>query len=573
MKKITLIILILMIPFALEAQFKGGGDMDAGMKMQEELEKKLGAQDILKGETLPAGNKVIPEKYLVGPGDYIAVQIMPYQPMETVLQITPDNSLIIPRIGQIQVSGKTLAEVADTLNHIITQRNSSAEVNVSLKIARLCLVTIDGNVIFPGTYSLPASYRVSTAIQFANQINTEKVSPQQIPALLNKQQNKRQRDRLYSNSGMANGAVYASRNIKVFHKDGSSQIADIERAIATNDVGYDPYIREGDNIEVPFEAMNYPLISISGEVMRPRVVVFKKGDMASALLKMGSGLTENADPGSAMLIQPDGSKLPLKIDSRMNLFGDDHALRPGSVIIVDALPQPEPVDQGVVSVTGEVGHPGVFLIENDQTRLKEIIELAGGFTDDAYLAGAYIIRRDDIQNQITDPRNQVLEKFQYSDLTMEDTSRFQIDILMREPLVSCDFVQLFEEGMDEFNVLLDDGDVIVVPAHPGKVFVFGQVNQPGYVEFRPEKSMQWYIDRAGGFAQGAEEDRARIIRGKTKVWVEGGEEIAVFDGDEIYVPRPPDIPINVETQKWGLYSGLIGSAAGLIGLLFTIFSR
>jgi protein involved in polysaccharide export with SLBB domain len=572
MKKV--IILLFFLGFSLPAfsQMKGGMDYDAGKNLEQEMRNQMSNQEIMKGESLPAGNQVDPAHYYLGPGDYIGIQIMPIQPVETIVSISPDNTILTPRFGIIDIEGKTLAEVRDTLSRIIKKRNKSAEINVSLKKARLCLISIEGNVVFPGTYSLPASYRVSTAIQFANQINTDKVSSQQIPALLNKQETERQRERLYSQSGVSYKTVYARRYIKVFHKDGKSQIADIEKAIAVDDVTLDPYIREGDNIQVPFESVQFPMVSISGEVMRPRVVVFKKGDMASTLLKMGSGLTDKADINSVSLIQPDGATHSLEIDREMNLLGKDYPLRSGSVIIVGSLPEPETMDRGVISIKGEVQKPGIYLIENGKSRLEEMVELAGGFTNEAYLAGAYIIRRDKMQNMVTDPRNKVLEKFQYSDLQMEDTSRFQIDILLREPLVSCDFVELFENEQKEYNVKLEDGDVIVVPAHPGKVFVFGQVNNPGYIEYRPDKSMQWYIDRAGGYAQGAEDDRARIIRGKTNVWVEGDEEIVVYDGDEIYVPRPPDIPISVETQKWGVYSGLIGSTAGLIGLLFTIFN-
>ena len=62
--------------------------------------------------------------------------------------------------------------------------------------------------------------------------------------------------------------------------------------------------------------------------------------------------------------------------------------------------------------------------------------------------------------------------------------------------------------------------------------VYGQVNNPGYVTFEPGKSMQWYVDRAGGYASGAEKELTRIIKGRSHVWIKGDEKnVIVESGD------------------------------------------
>ena len=98
--------------------------------------------------------------------------------------------------------------------------------------------------------------------------------------------------------------------------------------------------------------------------------------------------------------------------------------------------------------------------------------------------------------------------------------------------------------------------------------MFGQVKNPGVIEYVPNKTIEWYIDQAGGCAAGAKIKRARIIRSNTKVWEEGVDETVVVNaGDEIYVPRAPDIPPSLELQKWAAISGMLGTLAGIISLI------
>jgi hypothetical protein len=67
----------------------------------------------------------------------------------------------------------------------------------------------------------------------------------------------RERTKSYSESGIASENLYSMRNITLLRKFKTSQNVDIERAIATGDLRYDPFIAEGDEIFVPFEPNQY----------------------------------------------------------------------------------------------------------------------------------------------------------------------------------------------------------------------------------------------------------------------------------------------------------------------------
>ena len=252
--------------------------------------------NLLGAEQFPVGNSIDPEFYLVGPGDILSIQIPPIIPMEVPLKVTPDYTIVVPRIGELKVKHLTLKGLRDTLNYIAKLRNDKVVASVSLMQPRMCLVTLSGNVITTGSMALPSTYRVSSVIKYANQLKlSESFSVLETELYLKLKGNIRQKEKQALQSGIAQDPDYASRNIIVLHKNGESQIADIEKAIALKDPSYDPYITEGDEIIVPFDKKDFAMISLSGAVKKPKTIAYKKGDKASDLLKMGFGFTENVD--------------------------------------------------------------------------------------------------------------------------------------------------------------------------------------------------------------------------------------------------------------------------------------
>ncbi len=555
------------------AQLKGGSDVEPEDFLEKQMQKSSSLQDLIKTQDMPVGDIINSEYYFIGPGDIISIIALPIINMEYPVKVSPDNTIIIPRIGKLDLNGMNLKKVQDTVSKLFLKRNSNALVSVSLAQARLCLVNVKGNVLNPGTFTLPASYRVSSAIRFCNQLKSNaNFNPNEMEMYMKLFENIRESEKLSNSSGNSALSSYSSRNVVLLRKDGSSMSVDIEKSIAYNNPLEDPFVKEGDEIYVPHEKFDYPKISISGAVLRPITVPFKKGDKLSLLLKFGRGFTTNADVNNIYLFMPGrDSKIKVELDDSLRLIGADYDLIPGSSVIVGESFTAVAGEQGVVSIVGHVALPGNYIIEKNNTKLKEIIDNAGGFTPKAYLPLAYIIRRTENMNRLIDPHKEQWEKFQYSDLTLEDTIRYAMDMKLRKSMVSCDFQKLFDNKDDSYNVVLQDGDVIFVPENPRRVFVYGQVNNPGFVDFKPDQSMKWYINKAGGFASGAAEDRARIIRGNNKVWLKDDENIVVYAGDEIYVPRPPDVPATLQAQKYGVLASIIGAVTGVVSVLFTIY--
>ncbi|MCX6147475.1 MAG: SLBB domain-containing protein [Candidatus Kapabacteria bacterium] len=535
-----LIIMFVLLNLNLFAQVTGGSDLKEMMK--DDFESKASADKLLKLDNLPIGNDIDPNFYIVGSGDILSIRVLPQSVNSQLMQISPDGSILLPRsAGIISLKGMTLKQAIEAISNKILEINPKATVNIVLAQSRVCLISIAGNINQPGTYALPSSYRVSTVLNYISQVQNQTTnSSQMLAQQFLKQEANSQRNKLFSENGIAPNSNSTYRNILVSHKDGSANNVDIEKAQALNDVSYDPYIREGDKIYLPYDDKYYTMISISGAVIRPFSTIFKEGDKAGMLLKFAYGLKENADLSNIELVYSDGRKVKLSIDKSLKILGEDYLLEAGSSIIVGQKTYSKNLTKGFVSLKGQIKNEGVVSIENNETKLKEVVESAGGVLEDADLANSYILRKDDSRG----------ENF----------------------YVACNVEDAILNNSENDNVKLQSGDVIVVPRKQNKVYIYGRVNKPGYIEYDKSKPYEWYISKAGGFSNNAQKNRARIIRGITNNWIEPNPDVKIKDGDKIYVPAPPDIPQQVSDAKYGMIAGVLGATASILFLFINIYN-
>jgi protein involved in polysaccharide export with SLBB domain len=571
MKK--LLIVLLLLPISLIAQMKGLSQFDTQSIFGQDLLNKAGQDELMKGDAMPTGNVIDPEHYFIGPGDVLSVQSIVFSLDNELMMVSPDNTLLLPRIGTIDLNGKTLADAQKIIREAIEKRNPNTTGYVILAKPRTVLVTISGDVKHPGNYYLPASYQTSTAVKVANQQKEQpSASMLKTHAELKKQYKQSIVEDFYSESGIAPELFYYQRNVYVLRNDGGSVVADFEKAKIENLPSLDPYIREGDHINVPSTPKTYPFISINGAVNRPCKILYKRGDKISTLLKMGYGLNDNADINNIEVFFPGEGKEKLKIDRDCNLLSADTEVLPGTIINVGSVENGNIIENGIVAVSGEVKFPGTYVIREGTTRLRDIIEMAGGFTERAYLPLANIMRQsDEFKPSRYDPRSEINRYFMHTNLTLDDTVRYQSMIQYSLPIVSTDFVACFENDSEKDNIDLYSGDLISVPKKPHSVYVFGQVKNPGYITYVENQTMEWYIKQAGGFSETADKGRSSIIKGKNNVWIEGDDDIFVEAGDKIYVPNPPDMPPGVELQTYAVIASSISALAILINVLVSLF--
>lgn len=548
------------------------GNFAPGMGTESLLDQSLQAAAV--GEagkgSYPVDNVVSAEYYYVGPGDVLLVQkidALSLGPGESLI-VSPENTVVLPRFGEISLRNKTLAQARQEIQDSVLRRLPNTKVFVTLQRPRTVYITIKGNVAKPGLYAFPASMSVSTAVSIANgNLIAEAQKNLQQMAILPSQREVENIAMSASVKGQYVGS-YSDRNMLVLHKDGTSVVADAIRSQVMGDPSANQMLREGDEIYVPYADEAYSLISISGAVYRPSIIPYRPGDKVSFLLRLSYGLTEKADSTKVYVVTQAGKRIPVNVSAAM-AGSNDPELMAGSSVVVEEKSQ-NISDRATVAVIGNVLHPGTYEITPGTTRLRNVIEQVGGFTSEAYLPLAYILRRGMVSYQEKGDID-FYRNLQTSSLSLLDTTRYRLDLQMRRPVVSVDFDAAFNRKSEADNVLMQNGDVIVVPESPKNVYVFGQVAKPGYIAYEPGKTMEWYIERVGGYAIDADDDRARIIKARTRLWVEGNDEVTVEAGDEIYVPRPIELPPGIAEQRYSTIASFGGILIGLAGLLANIF--
>ncbi len=391
---------------------------------------------------------------------------------------------------------------------------------------------------------------------------------------------------------------FALRNIELIRRDGTKLKIDLAEFRLTGNFKHNPYLKEGDLIVFPAYDIKTNFVSVTGAVNKEITFQYVEGDNLQTALFFARGINKaysNVTKAEITRLTNNGRKeenFEVDLDS-------DFALKPGDRIRV-LFDQLNNYNYRVL-VLGEVNKPGYVPIAKHGTTLKEVIEKAGGFTENASLKFAQIVRSYDSFNALRKkvieakydeigltPEEEeklldrsLLEKlrmYRAAILKREDTLFFSLDNQLRllESNSTLDFTQLASDSSYESNYVVKDGDVIVIPEKVNYVYVWGGVPKVGYYEFNKDFTVWDYIALAGGFTEIASgEDYVYLIKGKTRNWLkvepperEDGyvivpKDLTVEPGDYIYVKKEPPL-------SFGFYLGRVGAIAGIIGSIATI---
>ena len=482
---------------------------------------------------------VDPAKYYVGPSDVIAVNIWISPPVNLMLTVTPEGTLIIPTVGEVHVSDMLLARAKERVLEEVKKKYIAGQVTVTLVRPRPIIISVLGTVLNPGLYTLSAVDRANKAIEEANR-PTQKQNPGDAAGLINEM---------------------STRNILLKHKDGTQERVDITKFLAIKEDRWNPYLREGDVLIVPRKNPSKNVFGIYGEVNAPGRYEFVQGDGVVDALNIGQGFTRLAigDSVEFSRLNDDGTVLTTKL---VNLKAiregnqPDILLEPGDRVVVKA--RVELREDYRVYVGGEVLYPGVYPITKNQTKLTDVIRQAGGFTEFAWLDAAELNRRSVRPEDIDEERLISLR----GGASAEDSAYYHLetDLRLRKEIVNVDFYRLFVRGDSAQNVTLQTDDYIFVPSKKKTIYVFGQVVTAGHVPFVEGEGVSYYIRKAGGFTERARDGDTKIIKAKTRQWL-SPKETTVEEGDYVWVPKDPERPFAYYMTIYAQVAAIIGTVA------------
>lgn len=460
--------------------------------------------------------------YTLGPGDRLGIYLWGDPPISFDTRVTLEGKVVLPQVGEADVLGKDLAAAEVEISKMLARRYRNQRVTVALLQLRRFQVHVTGQVELPGGVLASAADRVLDAIALAG--------------------------------GSLDGA--GLRRVLIKGADGLERRADIFRYLRTGEIESNPPLRDGDIVVVPYRG---PQVFLYGAVSEPGGYEFLENDTLADLVQLAGGMTEDADPDSVEVTRfVDGirtERFYLSFQGREELeSAHDFILRAGDQVQIRRNLNWH--RRQIVEVRGEVKFPGTFPIVDGETRLSEVIERAGGFTDLAFLQEATVIRRRAIR--LDDREYERLQKMSSSEMTEDEYDYYKMKSREQKGLMVVDFVGLFLQGKMDQDLILRSDDIIEVPAKKDFVSVLGEVAAPGNVYYRPALGIDAYVGLAGGFSSNADKGKVRVIRVATGEWVEKDKAGLLEAGDTIWVPEKP------ERDYWGYFRETLGVVTQLL---------
>lgn len=294
-------------------------------------------------------------------------------------------------------------------------------------------------------------------------------------------------------------------------------------------------IQNNDVLFIPTkqEMMEEQTITIHGEVQYPGIYRYADNETLEDFVLQAGGLKQTASTVKVDVSRRIVNPKALTTDSviaRTYTF----ALKDGFVI--DGTPgfklmpfdevyvrkSPCYYKQQNVVVEGEVMFSGTYTLSKKNQRLSDLIKSAGGVNDRGYVAGARLERK--VNESERARMEAVLKKAKEEAEQMEIEAAKEnkkIDLKDSEKIKKFEIPEFYSVGIEldkalanpgcDADIVLREGDKIIVPQDNGTVKINGAVMYPNAVGFQKGKKAKYYINQAGGFSEKAKKSQTYIV--------------------------------------------------------------
>ncbi|MDQ7039926.1 MAG: SLBB domain-containing protein [Rhodothermus sp.] len=489
----------------------------APVAFQQLLQERLA-----RSEALALEGPVQAETYRIGPGDVLTVSIGGAFGQTLQAEVSAEGKLTLAELGTLSVTGLSLAAVRDTVQRFLRLQFAHVPIEVTLSRPRSFYVHVTGAIPRPGRVRTHATARVSDIIEQAfaspsdkpvssGSASTEPTTWPSVATFL----------RAYR-AEASSDFLPALRNVLLHHTDGTTQRIDILRYYTAGDLTHNPYLQDGDVIEIPAFHVQRDAVTVQGPVPYPGVYDVRPDDTLLDVLAVAAGreglqhLTEVRLIRKPMANAEAAIRL-FKVAELLQHPEQVPSLHPGDRIMVVG------TQRATAAAYGFVRYPGTYPIEHGKTTVRQLIEMAGGLLPEANPRVAYIERTRSFYFKGTAQAN---------DLDM--FGRFYLQQALQANRVVIDVADILEGKAPDFP--LYDGDRVVIPRDEQTVFVTGHVARPGYIPYQPGQPARHYILQAGGLGPQA---RGVYVFDAGTGQVRHGLEAPVYSGDTIFVDRQP----------------------------------
>ena len=258
--------------------------------------------------------------------------------------------------------------------------------------------------------------------------------------------------------------------------------------------------------------------TIGGEVARPGVYPYAAHTTVEDLIVQAGGLLDGAstvkvevsrrlkDPKSTTPSNGVGKVYAFSLKEGLVVDGEaGFELAPFDVVEVRRSPGYQPQRQVVLD--GEVVFTGNYTLIRKNERLSDLVKRAGGITDDAYVRGGRLIRRMNEEERAV--RDAALRAAQQN----RGADSVSLEKLMADDYyaVGIELDKALSNPGSDYDVVLREGDRLVVPEYVSTVKINGDVMYPNTTVYLKDKRVKYYIAQAGGYGARAKRNKAYIV--------------------------------------------------------------
>lgn len=329
---------------------------------ENDLKETVFGREIFSNKNLsfePDLNIPTPKNYILSAGDELLINVWGDSELNLKLKVSSEGVILVPSLGPVSVGGLTVEaaenRIRQELGRIMSTLSGNTDgantfVSVSLSQIRSIKVNIVGEVIAPGTYTLPSFATLFNALYAAGGINE----------------------------------IGSLRGIKVYRK--SKEVAQLDVYDYLLNGKYEANIRleENDMIIIPPYDQ---LAVVRGKVKRNRIFEMKKGETLQQLLNMTGGFTGDAYTKDVRIKRKAGSRYQIATvtEDKYSTFimMDADSLMVDSVI---------PFYENRLTITGAVWRPGEYELSPTVNTVKGLVKQAAGLKGDEFAGRAQITR-------------------------------------------------------------------------------------------------------------------------------------------------------------------------------------
>lgn len=363
---------------------------------------------------------------------------------------------------------------------------------------------------------------------------------------------------------------------------------DIEGIIAGTSP--DIALRKGDVLFIPsvVDMKGEQTLTINGEVLYPGVYQFAENTSVEDLILQAGGLTDAASLAKVDVFRrvsdanstEDNGKMAeafsISIDKNLAKGDSTFRLQPYDVVMVRKSPSYS--EQRNVMVSGCVNFVGQYSMTSTNYRLSDLVKAAGGLTEIGYSKGARLNRVMTPDERLQ--RESALRAAQiamYEEAMMDEKgyNMSQADSLLDMKMnlgstypVAVNLEKALAEPGGQYDLVLREGDHLVVPQYSSTVKVSGEVSYPISMNYKKGESLGYYIKRAGGYGNRAKR------KGVYAIYMNGAvEKISkrsskdIQPGTEIVVPTKQKSKRMTTGEVMAIASGGASLASVVVALI------